>query len=111
MSERETAVTVHGDVEYETVECESCGERVAATHATDVIVGEVTNVSEYTSISNRYKFANGMNRGQLCDYCRDDPAAYPSGRYFDLLASTRALLTAMLLATSAGLFVLGVHLL
>ena len=104
MSERETAVTVHGEVEYETVECVSCGESVAAEHTTSVIVGDVSHIKHWSHTADEYQFGNGMDRGKLCEYCRDDPAAYPSGRYFDLVASTRAVLT-------AALFVLGVYLL
>jgi hypothetical protein len=104
MSDRETVPTVHGEVPYETVECVSCEERVAAKNTKDVIVGEVTRVKDYNHRPDRYEFGNGMERGNLCEYCRDDPAAYPSGRYFDLVASTRAVIV-------AALFVLGVYLL
>jgi len=104
MSERETAVTIHGEVEYATVECSSCGETVAAEHATSVIVGDVTNIESWGHQPDQYEFGNGKERGKICEYCRDDPAAYPSGRVFDALSSARALAT-------AALFILGVYLL
>ena len=104
MSERETVPTVHGEVPYETVECVSCNERVAAENTKDVIVGEVTRVKDYNHRPDKYEFGDGMDRGQVCEYCRDDPAAYPSGRYFDAVGSARAILT-------TALFVLGVYVL
>lgn len=106
-SKRETAPTVHGEVEYETVECASCGERVAKKNASRFVIGDLYSGREIRRRPGKYTrihFEHGPNMGWACDYCKDDPIRFPRGTKFKALASVRALFT-------VTLFVIGVYLL
>jgi len=97
MSERQTLTTEHGEVSYEVVECDSCGNTIAKSDATDFIVGDVTDVTTFSTMPDKYKFGNGMHRGYVCPYCKDDPARFPEGGLKKKLASTKAYFTAIAL--------------
>lgn len=88
--------TAHGEIEYETVECVSCGEEVAKNNTSDVVIGEISEKREY-SWGNKYRFESGETHGYACEYCKDDPVKFPRGRTFDIISSTKALVTALLL--------------
>ena len=70
--------TAHGEVEYETVECDSCGEQVAREAATSIVVGDVKEKAPLNGLDySRYKFHGTPAEGWVCEYCQDDPAGFP----------------------------------
>lgn len=80
---KEELGTVHGVVEYETVECTSCGEKVVEEDALTIFVGEYHGKSSRSYESyDRIKLAN-YKKGYLCPYCTDDPAKYPQRKWYD----------------------------
>ncbi|SIR99934.1 hypothetical protein SAMN05421858_5080 [Haladaptatus litoreus] len=74
MSQKQKTTTVHGDVEYETVECSSCGNEVAKSQACYFVIGEKTN---HLRSRNRVNFKNGYITGWACQYCADGPVGFP----------------------------------
>jgi len=102
MTDCDEVSTVHGTVDYEVVECVSCGNQVVAERAETVVVGELKgrSTSPYAS---REKFifdSLSVEHGHVCEYCRDDPAAYPSGTVVDILTVGKVLYVATALLTS-----------
>lgn len=94
---KQTTPTVHGDVEYETVECDSCGNELAKESADRLIVGDVDRIrtSDYRPDEIRF---NSYTLGWVCPYCNSDPASFPdpdapttaafyTGALFGLVAS------------------------
>ena len=74
--------TAHGEVEYETVECDSCGEQVAREAATSIVVGDVKEKAPLNGLDySRYKFHGTPAEGWVCEYCQDDPAGFPRVTY------------------------------
>ena len=68
----ETAVTEHGEVSYETVECTTCDNTVAKEDANDVIVGDIQSKTSYSHNSyTKFKISDGYKRGYLCSICSD----------------------------------------
>lgn len=75
----EKAITVYGEVDYETVECSSCETEVLKEEAQRFVVGDVRR---HKSLDNRgietYAFKKGTVRdGWACEFCVDDPAGFP----------------------------------
>jgi hypothetical protein len=78
MAEVETATTAHGEVEYEVVECSSCGQKIREEDAVRFVVGELNDKKSYTH-GERYNFnPQTVNEGWACDICREDPAGFPT---------------------------------
>lgn len=72
MSPTKTAQTVHGEVQYETVECSSCGEEVAKDEAFEFEMRKDVD-GIYRSKVNR--------KGWACEYCANEgPINFPSGK-------------------------------
>ncbi len=58
MVESRTATTVHGEVEYDVVECDSCGDEVVVDEALDFKIGD--------------------REGKACAYCYEEgPISFP----------------------------------
>jgi len=75
------AVTEHGSVEYEVVECDSCGMDTAKESAQRFYIGEVKETDSYNSLNKTVvKFKkNTVNKGWACQHCHDgDVAGLPS---------------------------------
>lgn len=72
MTDRQTTPTAYGDVEYETVECDSCGNDVLKKDASTFVVGECTSQRDrYTGKQFRFKDSDCAT-GWICPYCRDE---------------------------------------
>jgi hypothetical protein len=71
--------TVEGEVSYETVVCCSCGKEVAKEGATFVLTS--TNEPEGKHFSgidqHQYRFDGRPESAWLCQYCHENPVAYP----------------------------------
>jgi len=67
---KETAVTPHGEVEYETVECDSCGVEIAKSEAYRFVAFSQGFDPSYV--------CECATRGWVCDYCREAPAGLPT---------------------------------
>jgi len=66
MSEKQTAVTAHGEVEYEVVKCDSCGNMVLPENTAEFTIGD--------------------REGVACEHCVDEgPASFPGSTYNKLL--------------------------
>lgn len=74
MTDRNTAATAHGSVEYETVTCDSCGNEVVKDDAYRFAIGGY----ERNFIGTHEFDADAATVGWACEFCRDDPAGYPT---------------------------------
>jgi len=94
MPER-TVDTVQGEVSYETVTCQSCGDEIAKEGATRCVIGEIKDEKYWShKKSTDIEFEGRPHSGWLCDFCHEEPAAYPhrddkpnwheKGRFFHL---------------------------
>lgn len=71
--------TAQGEVSYETVICSSCGDEVAKEGATRLIIGEIVDEDRWVhrgAIEYEFELHN-HDKGWLCDFCHENPAAYP----------------------------------
>lgn len=81
MTETKTAQTVYGDVEYETVECDSCNNEVMKEEAFRFLLfGEETlrqKIDKYDRTE--YKFENDtLIEGWACEHCHENgPISFP----------------------------------
>jgi hypothetical protein len=68
------ATTVHGEVEYKTVECASCGNTVPKQQAKRFVIGTTKNIEHWGMIGKRdYSFETAdYQEGWACEYCRND---------------------------------------
>lgn len=73
------ATTAHGEVEYETVECSSCGNEIPKDEASRFIIGDCAGVDKWSHRGDEWEFTS-YRTGWACPYCRDDPAGYPTAR-------------------------------
>jgi hypothetical protein len=67
------AITQHGEVEYETVKCDSCGNEVVEGEELSYVIGEIRS-SSYWSHKKSYEInfhEEGLNRGNLCPHCAE----------------------------------------
>lgn len=92
MSKTRTATTAHGDVDYETVDCTSCENEVAKTDAQRFITGDVVEYHHWSHKNTKqYELdSQTVSTGWVCEYCREDPAQYPSKGRFTFNVSTEA---------------------
>lgn len=72
MSETRTATTPHGEVEYEVVTCDSCGNDVAKEDAKDFFIGDVDEITDYHGQEKVY--FDTLEQGKACPICADDEA-------------------------------------
>jgi hypothetical protein len=68
----EKVVTEHGEVEYKTKECTSCGNKVVEEEAYVAIIGDVKN-RRYRSGQGEYEFTLNSDyyKAPLCPYCAE----------------------------------------
>lgn len=71
-----TAETIHGSVEYETVECSSCGQEIAKEDALVFAIGRGKK-ERYGGVKIKAK-----KQGYACDHCADNPIAFPRAESF-----------------------------
>jgi hypothetical protein len=67
------AITQHGEVEYETVKCDSCGNEVVEGEELSYVIGEIRS-SSYWSHKNEYEInfnEAGFDTGNLCPHCAE----------------------------------------
>ena len=110
MSKTETVPTLHGDVEYEVVECSSCGNVVAKEDAKRFVIGDILTIRHYASIGKReYVFrTSDYQEGWACEYCRNDSIVdFPLTSVTDPSVAQMVLLS-VAAAFFAGLLVGGV---
>lgn len=80
----QTVATAHGEVEYETVECTSCGNQVAKKDALVFVIGDLESSERYRGLEkHRFTFeTDRVSYGWACEYCRETgPARYPDPAY------------------------------
>jgi hypothetical protein len=90
MTDKETATTPHGTVEYDVVECSSCGNKVAKNDTKRFVIGEVHDKEEYNTIPDKWQFKN-ESVGWACEYCQDNPVSFPQVNTFKNQFSNDAL--------------------
>jgi hypothetical protein len=69
-----TATTAYGEVEYETVQCESCENEVAKEDALALAVGDIYKKRVWSHSNERKYYFNDDSdfyEGWLCPYCGD----------------------------------------
>ena len=80
MTRTNKAVTAHGEVDYETVTCDSCGSEVMKRDARRFVIGDL-KATDYWSHKNTKEFhfdSGDYATGWACSYCADgDIAAVP----------------------------------
>ena len=106
MSKTKQIETQYGGIELETVDCASCGNEHPKEESKQFYIGAVKDTDKWTH-NNTYEVEFDLNdykSGWVCEYCRDDPAAYPSGTIFDVVASTKALVTALAILAVVVIF-------
>ena len=87
MSQTESITTEHGRIEYETVDCDSCGAEVAKEDADRfVVIHDLRDEHDWTDYT-QYECHDATD-GWICPYCADsgpldvpdkDPRQYPLG--------------------------------
>lgn len=79
MTDVETIQTPYGEVEFQTVECDSCGESIRKENAQRFLIGDIHRTR--TKFNRRVvHFKKDCNPvvGWCCEYCRDaGPIDYP----------------------------------
>ena len=103
MSQTETIHTAYGDVEVETVECSSCGDKLPESDAKRFYTGKVKKTRDWSHEYEVNFYPTQYRRGWVCPYCEDDPVAFPRGKLFRLISSTKALVTVALLFATVWL--------
>jgi hypothetical protein len=81
MTEKKRATTAHGDVTYETVECDSCETEVMKTEARRFVVGNLkkTKHRSYRSEKQLHFEDSDYTVGWVCPYCfEEDIVGFPS---------------------------------
>jgi len=75
MTKQNRAVTAHGEVEYETVECDSCESEVMKSEAKRIVVGDLKDTVHWSHKSTKeFHFDNSTYAtGWVCQYCSDGP--------------------------------------
>lgn len=81
MTETKTAQTVYGDVEYETVECDSCNNEVMKEEAFRFLLfGEETlrhKVDKYDRLIYTFE-EDSLTKGWACKHCHENgPISFP----------------------------------
>ena len=70
--------TAQGQVSYETVICQSCGDEIAKEGAKRCVIGDWNEETHLENIRvHKYEFSSRPDDGWLCDFCHENPAAYP----------------------------------
>jgi ribosomal protein S26 len=83
-TQTKTATTAHGEVEYETVTCDSCGNEAAKAEASKFVMMHSMRDTTTWSHDGGYKEFEVYNytEGWACKYCTQSPASYPQDTRF-----------------------------
>jgi len=105
---KKTAATAHGEIEYETVECSSCGDTVAKESAKRHVVGTVQDITHWGVIGHRtYEFdTSDYQEGWVCECCRNDGVVDFPLKSVSNLTVAKFMVIVAAVALSAG-FILG----
>jgi len=71
-SKTQTVATQFGETSVETVTCDSCGELVLKEDAREFVICDSYRQSRHGD-----KVKGVYSTGHVCQYCQDDPAAFP----------------------------------
>jgi hypothetical protein len=88
-TDRKTVATPHGEVEYETVVCDSCGSETRKDDAYRfLLISELKRERSFSTYAefriNKSEYADGW----ACPYCADaEPIDYPGRGYFQRVRS------------------------
>lgn len=97
MSEsKQKTVTAHGEIEYETVECSSCGNDVMKEKAKGFIVYDQDKVKRTHDRLGHYEweiYDGGYITGWACPYCAEEPLSFPEKKLRDVLENGGAKMT------------------
>lgn len=80
MTETRTAYTEHGEIEYEVVECVSCGQEVAKEDAGTMIISDGKIRNKHNWSHNNYvdlELYGDVDIGPICKHCQDTDNATP----------------------------------
>lgn len=78
MVNERSVYTNEGEVSYETVTCCSCGDEVAKQNCKRCVIGDLRKESNLSTFNkHKYEFASKPDVGWLCQFCHEEPAAYP----------------------------------
>jgi len=111
MSQQQKTVTAHGEVEYETVECDSCGNIIPKEDGKRFVIGEFNRKDSWTHKGDELEFES-YRMGWCCPFCETDPAGFPNTRmggwFLDLHPAVQwAIAVALGVLLLAGLSIAG----
>jgi len=88
-TDRKTVATPHGEVEYETVVCDSCGSETRKDDAYRfLLISELKRESSRLDHDEFEVYTSDYTDGWACPYCADaDPVDYPGRGYFQRVRS------------------------
>lgn len=77
MSDKREITTVYGNIEVETVRCDSCDQEVPKQEAKRWVMGDVQSEKAWRLLGKyKYEFKTGsITTGWACEYCRDEGIA------------------------------------
>jgi len=76
MSEKIEEQTAYGTVEYEVVECDSCGNTVSKEGAKRFVIGDYAGKQSWIHCGDELEF-NNYRMGWCCEFCESEPAGFP----------------------------------
>jgi len=71
-TQTQTATTVHGEVEYEVVNCDSCGNEVAKNDAKTILIGNYHGKKNWTHEDYVEWYLADADKGWICPYCHGE---------------------------------------
>jgi len=79
-----TATTAHGEVKYETIECESCGNEAAKSEASRfIMMHDIRDTTTWLHDGGYKEFeVYDYTEGWACQYCTNSPASFPENNRF-----------------------------
>lgn len=67
---KEEALTAHGEVEYETIECATCGNKEMKKKSQQFLLGDIKKKYDWKG-HDEFHVYDGYITGHLCEYCAD----------------------------------------
>ena len=108
-TQKQKAETVHGEVEYDVVECSSCGSEIMEKDAHRFVVAKDptrTDWSERGYIEYRFHDHKDYAEGYACEFCREGPAAYPDRHRVDEFEKFALYVVGTFVATTAAFWLI-----
>lgn len=103
MTDRNTAKTVHGEIEYETVTCDSCGNEILQSDAKRFVIGDHVRTKSWSGSGDELEFRN-YTMGWACEICQNNgPVEFPESLFGSV---DKDALGILLLKLSLALFML-----